>query len=68
MSLLSRLRGYFRRSAELADPDRSDVRFVAAEPNATKPRPDARAPEEPAPEGAHPQPDAKELGKEHRGY
>jgi hypothetical protein len=68
MSLLSRLRGFFRRSAELADPDRSDVRFVAAEPVPAKPRPDARAHEEPPPEGAHPQPDAKEIGKEHRGY
>ena len=69
MSFLSRFRRWGRGAAAVLDPQQSDVRAVGPESTASdeKVAPAEPSPTEPAsPE--HVSPDAKELGKEHRGY
>jgi hypothetical protein len=67
--MLRKLRNYFTRSAEVIEPRRADIRAIEPEEDA----PQRATAEETAgrqkpPEAPHIHPDAKELGKEHRGY
>jgi len=61
-----RLSRYFRRAAEVLDPAQSDPRGFAP-PAGESPRGEHQ-PQPERPEEPHTMPDAKELGKEHRGF
>ncbi|MBI2767119.1 MAG: hypothetical protein HYX53_14570 [Chloroflexi bacterium] len=66
--MLRKLRKYFTRSAEVIEPRRADIRAI--EPEEDTPRRDVvedRGGRRKPPEALHIHPDAKELGKEHRG-
>ncbi len=57
---------YLRRAAEVLDPAKADPRGFAP-PAGESPRGE-REPQPERPEEPHTAPDAKELGKEHRGF
>lgn len=60
---------FMETAARVLEPSESDVRVVEAEPDTVSELEEVReSGDEVKPDEAHPQPDVRQLNKEHRGY